>query len=115
MCQTAWMMSAPSTASGKDANSGVRNSTVTIVTAHVTRLATWVRAPAPSLTADDDMPPPAIIPPKQRTCHVDHRVGVELLIGVYLVAVLVGELVRYADALTERHQQDADCGQHHRE
>ena len=64
MCHTAWMISAPRTASGSEANSGVRNSTVTMVTTHVTRLATCVRAPAPSLTADADMPPPAIMPPK---------------------------------------------------
>ena len=40
MCHTAWMISAASTASGKVANNGVRNRTVTIVTTQVTRFAT---------------------------------------------------------------------------
>ena len=40
MCHTAWMISAASTASGKAANNGVRNRTVTIVTTQVTRFAT---------------------------------------------------------------------------
>ena len=65
MCQTAWMIRAASTASGKVVKRGVRKSRVTIVTAHATRSATWVRAPAPSLTAEADMLPPAIIPPKR--------------------------------------------------
>ncbi len=65
MCQTAWMISAPSTASGRVANSGVRNSSVTIVATQVTRLATCVWAPAPSLTAEPDIPPAASIPPNR--------------------------------------------------
>ena len=65
MCQTAWMISAPSTASGRVANSGVRNSSVMTVATHATRFATWVWAPAPSLTAEPDMPPAASIPPNR--------------------------------------------------
>ena len=63
MCQTAWMINAASTASGSVVNKGVRKSTVTIVTTQVTRFVTWERAPAPSLTAEADMLPAAIMPP----------------------------------------------------
>ena len=65
MCQTAWMMSAASTASGRLVKTGVRSRSVTIVAAQVTRLATCERAPAASLTADADMLPAAIIPPDE--------------------------------------------------
>jgi len=64
-CQSAWMIRAASTASGSGANKGVRKSRVTIVTIQATRFATCVRAPAPSLTADADMLPPAIMPPNR--------------------------------------------------
>ena len=63
ICQTAWMIRAASTASGSGANKGVRKSKVMIVTTQVTRFVTWERAPAPSLTAEADMLPAAIIPP----------------------------------------------------
>ncbi len=64
MCQTAWMISAARTDSGRVANSGVRNSSVMTVATQATRFETWVWAPAPSFTAEPDMPPEAIIPPK---------------------------------------------------
>ncbi len=65
MCHRAWMISAPSTASGSDSNSGVRKSRVRIVASQATRFDAWLLAPAPSLTALPDIPPAAIMPPKK--------------------------------------------------
>ena len=62
-CETAWMISAASTASGRSVNSGVSAMTVTRLSAAAMIGDTWVRAPAPSLTADWDRLPPQARPP----------------------------------------------------
>jgi len=115
MCQTAWMMRAASTASGRLVKSGVRKSRVTIVAAQATRLATCVRAPAPSFTADPDMPPAASIPPNRPLARFTTACALSSWSGVDLVAVLLGELVGDAERLAERHEEDADRGKHHRQ
>jgi len=105
--QTAWMMSAPRTASGSRREQRSEKSRVTKVATQVTRLLTCVRAPAPSFTADADMLPPTIMPPKSAS-EVGEGVRVQFLIGVHLVPVLHGELVRSPERLAEDTRQYTD-------
>ena len=61
--ETAWMISAASTASGRSVNRGVNATTVTRLSTAAMTGDISVRAPAPSLTADWDRLPPQASPP----------------------------------------------------
>ena len=52
---------------------------------------------------------------EQRAHQIRHRMGVQLLIRVHLVAVLLGKLVRHAQRLAVGHQQHAHGRQDHRQ
>ena len=88
------MTIAPSTASGRSWNSGMRNSIVTIRKQKRTMLESCDLTPDESATAERERLASTANPCSRPAPEVGDAEGDELLVGVHLVAVLGGELAR---------------------
>ena len=112
VCQRALIIRAARIVSGKLVKSGVRNTNVNITATQATRLTNWERPPALSFTAEGAILPPAICPPNRPVARLT-TAKLFNSVGIDLIAMFVGVILRDAQRLAERDKQNSDRRRDH--